>query len=212
MWFVDYIKLLFISLCLVTRINDISLQPEHTMICHPVVLHSFMQHLVSVIRVLWNRCAPLKPNYTSSASACCLIICLRTLETSVSFWNASISSNIWFRIIFLLSKHHQRKILKLIWIVILSNRFNAWKCQRYILLFVCADAFIPIDVFYNETIDYFDLQRAGGLKSHLFSEHKGEYAWIYILSVYLKNCLVSKFIRNHCSRPLQIKFIKLQTH
>jgi len=36
------------------------------------------------------------------------------------------------------------------------------------------DAFIPIDVFYNETIDYFDLQRVGGLKSHLFNEHKGK--------------------------------------
>ena len=37
-----------------------------------------------------------------------------------------------------------------------------------------AEAFIPTDVFYNETIDYFDLQRLGGLKSHLFNEHKGK--------------------------------------
>lgn len=35
-----------------------------------------------------------------------------------------------------------------------------------------ADAYIPVEFFYMDTIDYFELQRAGGLKNFLFNEHK----------------------------------------
>ncbi|CAK8689001.1 unnamed protein product [Clavelina lepadiformis] len=80
-------------------------RPEHTMVCHPMVLHAFIQHLLDVIRKLWDQYAATKPNYVHSS-----------------------------------------------------------------------EGFIPTEVFYTDSIDYFDLQRVGGLKSYLFSEYKDELA------------------------------------
>ena len=37
------------------------------------------------------------------------------------------------------------------------------------------EGYIPADLFYTDSIDYFDLQRVGGLKTYLYNEHKGKF-------------------------------------
>nr|CAB3265624.1 E3 ubiquitin-protein ligase RNF123 [Phallusia mammillata] len=78
---------------------------EHTVVTPPIVLHSFMQRLVDVVRDLWDKSATTKPGYVKAA-----------------------------------------------------------------------DGYVPTESFYTDSIDYFDLQRVGGLKSHLLNEHKDELA------------------------------------
>ena len=49
-------------------------------------------------------------------------------------------------------------------------------CRLSIFLtcvFKSTEAYIPTEFFYMDTVDYFELQRIGGLKSYLFNEHKG---------------------------------------
>ncbi|XP_078485178.1 E3 ubiquitin-protein ligase RNF123 [Ciona intestinalis] len=82
-----------------------STRSEHTLVCPPIVLHSFMQRLCDVTKQLWDELSSTKANYVSSD-----------------------------------------------------------------------EANIPVELFYTETVSYFDLQRVGGLKSHLFQEHKDELA------------------------------------
>jgi len=74
---------------------------EHPLMCTPLVLHSFMQCLIEVIKITWVKFKSSNPNYVS-------------LE----------------------------------------------------------EAYIPTEFFYMDTVDYFELQRIGGLKSYLFNEHK----------------------------------------
>jgi len=74
---------------------------EHPLMCTPLVLHSFMQCLIEVIKITWAKFKSSNPNYVS-------------LE----------------------------------------------------------EAYIPTEFFYMDTVDYFELQRIGGLKSYLFNEHK----------------------------------------
>lgn len=134
-----------------------------------------MSHLISQHRLVMSSTSALKPNLTSTFYFSWFILTdgihrplininkavrkLLGMRSSVYYLATDVDSIITVRIV-------SASVL---------HSMTSYSTTNFVnFLFVClSDAYVPPQLFYNGKVDYFDLQRLGGLLSHLKKTLKG---------------------------------------